>query len=83
MITPSLTTRSIPSPLTTHVPNLSPEEIAALPYPPDYYPGARDVKTPYGSMRVYEWEEGHDGSWRCDVCAGVEEGCGGVGEEGL
>lgn len=31
------------------------EEIAALPYPPDYYPGARDVQTPYGRMRVYEW----------------------------
>lgn len=47
--------RSIPSPLTTQIPNLSAEEIAALPYPPDYYPGARDVKTPYGGMRVYEW----------------------------
>lgn len=47
--------RSIPSPLTTQIPHLSPDEIAALPYPPDYYPGARDVKTPYGSMRVYEW----------------------------
>lgn len=49
------TARSIPSPLTTQIPNLSAEEIAALPYPPDYYPGARDVKTPYGTMRVYEW----------------------------
>ena len=47
--------RSIPSPFTTQIPTLSAEEIAALPYPPDYYPGARDVKTPYGSMRVYEW----------------------------
>ena len=28
--------------------------------PPDYYTGARDVQTPYGKMRVYEWgpEEG-------------------------
>lgn len=46
---------SIPSPLITQIPNLSVEEIAALPYPPDYYPGARDVQTPYGRMRVYEW----------------------------
>jgi hypothetical protein len=50
-----LTRSSIPSPLTTQLPNLSPTEIAALPYPPDVYPGGRDVKTPYGNMRVYEW----------------------------
>ena len=55
MADPSNPARSIPSPLTTQIPNLSPEEIAALPYPPDYYPGARDVQTPYGRMRVYEW----------------------------
>lgn len=28
---------------------------ADLPYPPDALPGARDVATPYGSVRVYEW----------------------------
>lgn len=26
-----------------------------LPYLPDALPGARDVETPYGSIRVYEW----------------------------
>ena len=26
-----------------------------LPYPPDALPGARDVDSPYGSIRVYEW----------------------------
>ncbi|KAI1311469.1 alpha/beta-hydrolase [Xylaria venustula] len=26
-----------------------------LPYPPDALTGARDVETPYGSVRVYEW----------------------------
>ncbi|KAF2964391.1 hypothetical protein GQX73_g9186 [Xylaria multiplex] len=25
------------------------------PYPPDALPGARDVETPYGQVRVYEW----------------------------
>lgn len=50
-----LTRGSIPSPLTTQLPHLSPSEIASLPYPPDVYPGARDVQTPYGTMRVYEW----------------------------
>ena len=30
-------------------------EIASLSYPPDVLPGARDVNSPYGSLRVYEW----------------------------
>ena len=34
---------------------LSVQEAEALPYPPDAYPGARDVASPYGSLRVYEW----------------------------
>lgn len=34
---------------------LSVQEAGALPYPPDAYPGARDVASPYGSLRVYEW----------------------------
>lgn len=51
----SLTRSFIPSPLSTQLPNLSPSRIASLPYPPDIYPGARDVKTSYGTMRVYEW----------------------------
>ncbi|GME39649.1 putative alpha beta hydrolase family protein [Neofusicoccum parvum] len=43
------------SPRTTLLPTLSPEEASQLPYPPDVLPGARDVTTPYGSLRVYEW----------------------------
>lgn len=40
------------SPLeTTHISRLSPEEKSQLLYPPDYFPGARDVPTPYGSIR--------------------------------
>ncbi|KAI1498343.1 alpha/beta-hydrolase [Biscogniauxia marginata] len=31
------------------------EEARALPYPLDALPGGRDVATPYGSIRVYEW----------------------------
>ncbi|KAI1335992.1 alpha/beta-hydrolase [Xylariaceae sp. FL0016] len=45
----------IPSPRKTLLPQLSAYEIRALPYPPDALPGARDVETPYGSIRVYEW----------------------------
>ncbi|KAF7892986.1 uncharacterized protein EAF02_000524 [Botrytis sinoallii] len=49
------TSRIIPSPLKTQIPTLSHEEISTLPYPPDIYPGARDVPSPYGSTRAYEF----------------------------
>ena len=45
----------VPSPLKSLLPNLSPQEAASLPYPPDAFPGIRDVASPYGSLRVYEW----------------------------
>ena len=45
----------IESPLTTLLPDLSPERLSKLPYPPDSLPGARDVRTPYGSVRAYEF----------------------------
>ncbi|KAG4442199.1 hypothetical protein IFR05_002309 [Cadophora sp. M221] len=47
-------------PSTTVLPFLTQEEKDRLPYPPDAYPGGRDVGSPYGSTRVYEWgpEEG-------------------------
>ena len=46
---------SIPSPLRTQIPLLSLSQVAALPYPPNVFPGSRDVQTSFGSMRVYEW----------------------------
>lgn len=49
------TNKTIPSPRTTLIPELSKQEIAELLYPPDYLPGARDVTSPYGNVRVYEW----------------------------
>ncbi|PKS06380.1 hypothetical protein jhhlp_007128 [Lomentospora prolificans] len=45
----------IPNPLQTKIPELSEKEVAKLEYKPDSYPGARDVVTPYGNIRVYEW----------------------------
>lgn len=45
----------IPSPRSTLLPHLSEAQASALPYPPNLLPGARDVDTPYGSMRIYEW----------------------------
>ncbi|KAG4438032.1 hypothetical protein IFR05_006491 [Cadophora sp. M221] len=47
--------RVIKSPIATLLPYLSKSEKDALPYPPDALPGARDVETPHGTMRVYEW----------------------------
>lgn len=41
----------LPSPLKT----LPPDQLASLVYPPDFFPGARDVATPYGSIRCYEF----------------------------
>jgi hypothetical protein len=50
----------IPSPVASKLPHLSEEEVHQLPYPPDALPGPRDVQSPYGTVRVYEWgpEEG-------------------------
>ena len=47
--------QTIPSPRETLIPYLTSAQIAALAYPPNLLPGARDVKTPYGTMKVYEW----------------------------
>lgn len=36
--------------------DVTPEDLRHLPYPPqDFIPGARDVSTPYGIIRLYEW----------------------------
>ena len=48
-------TQIVRSPRATLLPQLSVEEQSSLPYPPDSLPGARDVDSPYGSLRVYEW----------------------------
>ncbi|GAP91689.1 putative alpha beta hydrolase family protein [Rosellinia necatrix] len=45
----------IPGALTTTVPKLSKEELAKVVYKIDHFPGARDVVTPYGNIRVYEF----------------------------
>jgi hypothetical protein len=44
----------VASPLKS-ISQLPAEEFHKLPYPPNLFPGARDVDTPYGSIRVYEW----------------------------
>lgn len=47
--------RVLRSPLRTVIPRASSEELRRLVYQPDEFPGARDVDTPYGSVRVYEF----------------------------
>lgn len=37
------------------LPSLSEDAIAALPYPPDLYPGGRWLHTPYGVIRMFEF----------------------------
>lgn len=45
----------IPSPRSTLLPGLSEQESRTLPLPNDVLPGGRDVESPYGTLRVYEW----------------------------
>ncbi|KAI1352043.1 Alpha/Beta hydrolase protein [Xylaria sp. FL0043] len=48
-------TNKIHSPRATLIPFLTAKEAAILAYTPNCLPGARDVETFYGTMRVYEW----------------------------
>lgn len=43
------------SPRAKILPALSDDENRTLPLPNDVLPGGRDVASPYGSIRVYEW----------------------------
>lgn len=54
---PSIFSRQDPGERTLRSPRalLSAEENREHPLPNDVLPGARDVSTPYGSIRVYEW----------------------------
>jgi pimeloyl-ACP methyl ester carboxylesterase len=45
----------IKGPLDTQLAKLSAAQTKALLYTPDQFPGARDVKTPYGSIHVFEF----------------------------
>jgi len=66
-------TEVIPSPVETLLPKLSEEEAAGLPYPPDAYPGARDVPSSYGSLRVYEF--GPDDGRKVVLVHGISNPC--------
>ena len=63
----------VPSPLKTLLPTLSQQEAASLPYPPDAYPGIRDLPSPYGNLRVYEW--GPEGGRKVLLVHGISNPC--------
>ena len=63
----------VPSPRTTLLPRLSRDQIASLPYPPDSLPGARDVQTPYGTVRAYEF--GPDDGRKVLLVHGISTPC--------
>ncbi|KAH0360834.1 alpha/beta-hydrolase, partial [Aureobasidium melanogenum] len=80
--------RIIDSPLPLVQKTLTKEQQKRLPYAPDALEGARDVETPFGSIRVYEWgpEDGkkvllvHGISTPCVALGGladelVQKGC--------
>lgn len=70
---PQSSAKVIPSPRETLLPRLSPAEVALLPYPPDALPGGRDVPTPYGTVRVFEF--GPRGGHRVLLLAGISTPC--------
>lgn len=73
--------RIIDSPLPYIRKNLTKQQQDRLPYAPDALEGARDVATPFGSIRVYEWgpEDGrkvllvHGISTPCIALVGLAE----------
>ena len=75
-------TGPIPSPHATLIPFLTPQDAATLAYPPNALPGARNVNTFYGTMRVYEWgpRNGdkvlfvHGDATPCPVFANIAQG---------
>lgn len=66
-------TKVVPSPTETLLPKLSEKEAAELPYPPDAYPGARDVASVYGNLRAYEW--GPEDGKRVVLVHGISNPC--------
>jgi len=63
----------IKSPRDTLLPRLKEDEIAVLAYPPDILPGSRDVRTPYGSIKIFEW--GSEDGERVLLLHGISTPC--------
>lgn len=70
----------IESPRTTQLPRIPKEEIDKLPYPPDALPGGRDVDTPYGVLKVFEW--GPEDGEKVLLLHGISTPCLALGDVG-
>ena len=74
--------RIIDSPLPRIQKTLTREQQKRLPYAPDALEGARDIATPFGSIRVYEW--GPEDGKKVLLVHGISTPCialGGLAEE--
>ncbi|KAL7798116.1 putative alpha/beta hydrolase family protein [Trichoderma ceciliae] len=65
--------KALPNPLKTAIAGRLTEEIEGLVYQPDAFPGARDVETPYGSIRVYEF--GPENGQKVLLLHGISTSC--------
>jgi hypothetical protein len=54
-VRPALRHRVKPRPTTVARSRMEKSSKEDHPYPADVFPGARDVDTPYGSIKVFEW----------------------------
>ncbi|KAK4232242.1 Alpha/Beta hydrolase protein [Podospora fimiseda] len=70
----------IESPRASQLPRLTKEEIQQLPYPPDALPGGRDVDTPYGRLKVFEW--GPENGEKVLLLHGISTPCLSLGDVG-
>ena len=72
--------RIVDSPKRRVLESLSPKEIGSLPYPPGVLPGGRDVPTPHGLVRVYEW--GPESGAKVILVHGITTPCPALGDLG-
>ncbi|KAL8391124.1 hypothetical protein RB595_009939 [Gaeumannomyces hyphopodioides] len=63
----------IDAPRETQSPGISVYEVGNLPYPQDALPGGRDIETPYGTIRVFEW--GPENGERVLLLHGISTPC--------
>lgn len=81
VIRPALTTKPKPETITrarTRAEALAATSEKTLPYPPDAFPGARDVVTEYGTIKVFEW--GPEAGEKVVLVHGIGTPCVALGE---
>lgn len=82
VIRPASNSKRGPSVLRARTGTIVSSSSEKTPYPPDVFPGARDVDTAYGSIRVFEW--GPEDGEKVVLLHGIGTPCvalGGMAEE--